>query len=162
VGRTPLKNPLIAAAAEHMIDEDGVRRAILAGAGAVVVKSTNESEAAKDQLRRAQYVALGAEWEALPWGPDTPAHATIATRSGLPPLPFDAWLEQSCRLDRLARDHDCVLVASLILAELDKAIELARKVEAAGLRVLEFNIGTPYAKEAAKGAVSTELLPERV
>jgi len=30
------------------------------------------------------------------------------------------------------------------------------------LRVLEFNIGTPYAKEAAKGAVSTDLLPERV
>jgi dihydroorotate dehydrogenase (NAD+) catalytic subunit len=162
IGRTPLKNPLIAAAAEHLIEEEGVRRAILAGAGAVVVKSTNESEAAKEQLRRAEYVALGANWEVLPWGPETPAHATLATRSGLSPLPFDAWLEQSRRLDGFAREHDCLLVASLILAELDTAIELARKVEQAGLRVLELNIGTPYAKEAAKGAVSTELVPERV
>ncbi|MFI4997156.1 MAG: tRNA-dihydrouridine synthase [Hyphomicrobiales bacterium] len=162
LGRTALKNPLIAAAAEHMIDEDGVRCAIMAGAGAVVVKSTNESQAAKDQLQRAEYVALGADWEIMPWGPETPAHATLATRSGLAPQPFDAWLEQSRRLDLLARDRDCLLVASLILADLDKAVELARKVEQAGLRVLEFNIGTPYAKEAAKGAVSTELSPERV
>jgi dihydroorotate dehydrogenase (NAD+) catalytic subunit len=162
IGRTPLKNPLIAAAAEHMIDEDGVRRAIEAGAGAVVVKSTNESEAAKDQLQRAEYVALGADWEILPWGKDTPPHATLATRSGLTPLPFDQWLEQNLRLQRLARAHDCVLVASLILADLDKGVALARKVEEAGLDVLEFNIGTPYAKEAAKGVVSTELSPERV
>ena len=162
IGRTPLKNPLIAAAAEHMIDEEGARRAILAGAGAVVVKSTNESEAAKDQLQRAEYLALDADWEPIPWGPDAPAHATLATRSGLSPLLFDAWLEQNLRLDRLAREQDCVLVASLILAELDTAVLLARRVEEAGLRVLELNIGTPYAKEAAKGAVSTELSPERV
>ncbi|SEE38834.1 dihydroorotate dehydrogenase (NAD+) catalytic subunit [Rhizobiales bacterium GAS191] len=162
IGRTALKNPLIAAAAEHMIDEEGVRRAILAGAGAVVVKSTNESPAAKDQLQRAEYVALDANWEAVPWDREAPAHVTLATRSGLTPQPFDAWLEQSLRLDRLARQEDCLLVASLILAELDSAKTLARKVEEAGLRVLEFNIGTPYAKEAAKGAVSTELSPERV
>jgi dihydroorotate dehydrogenase (NAD+) catalytic subunit len=162
IGRTPLKNPLIAAAAEHMIDEEGVRRAILAGAGAVVVKSTNESEAAKDQLQRAEYVALDENWNPLPWGRETPPHATLATRSGLTPQPFEAWLEQSRRLDRLAREHDCVVVASLILADLDNAVGLARSIEQAGLRVLEFNIGTPYAKEARKGVVSTEVLPERV
>jgi dihydroorotate dehydrogenase (NAD+) catalytic subunit len=162
IGRTALKNPLIAAAAEHMIDEEGVRRAILAGAGAVVVKSTNESEAAKDQLQRAEYVALDENWNPLPWGPETPARATLATRSGLTPQPFEAWLEQGRRLDRLARGHDCVLVASLILADLDEAVGLARSVEQAGFRVLEFNVGTPYAKEAKSGVVSTELLPERV
>jgi dihydroorotate dehydrogenase (NAD+) catalytic subunit len=39
---------------------------------------------------------------------------------------------------------------------------MAKQVEAAGLQVLELNIGTPYASQAAKGAVSTELRPERV
>jgi dihydroorotate dehydrogenase (NAD+) catalytic subunit len=162
VGRTALKNPLIAAAAEHLIDEAGVRAAIAAGAGAVVVKSTNESDAAKDQLQRAEYVALGADWEALSWGPETPTLATLATRSGLTPQPFDEWLEQCVRLDRVAREADCVLVASLILSGLDTAVALARRIEQAGLGVLEFNIGTPYGREAARGAVSTELSPERV
>ncbi len=43
IGTVLLKNPVIAGSAEHLIDAEGVRRAIKAGAGAVVVKSTNES-----------------------------------------------------------------------------------------------------------------------
>ncbi|TPN85609.1 dihydroorotate dehydrogenase [Mesorhizobium sp. CU2] len=162
VGRVELKNPLIAAAAEHMIDAAGVEAAIRAGAGAAVVKSTNESEAAKDQLQRAEYVALGADWRPVPWSGDAPDDVTIASRSGLTPQFFETWLDQAVALERKARARDCVLVASLILADLDQAVGMARQVEQAGLPVLEFNIGTPYASQAAKGAVSTELSPERV
>lgn len=162
VGSITLKNPVIAASAEHMIDEAGIRSAILAGAGAVVVKSTNESEAAKDQLKRAEYIALGADWEPVAWGTDTPRDATLVSRSGLTPLGFDAWLEQNLRMDRLARSNDCLLVPSLILADLDAAISMARRIAEAGFRALEFNIGTPYASQAAKGAVTTELSPDRV
>ncbi len=162
IGKVDLKNPLIAAPGEHMIDASGVERAIRAGAGAVVVKSTNESDAARDQLQRAEYIALGADWRPVPWNVAAPRDVTIASRSGLTPQSFDVWLKQAVSLDKLARRHDCVLVASLILADLDKAVAMARAIEEAGLRVLEFNIGTPYASQAAKGAVSTELLPERV
>ena len=48
IGRTPLKNPLIAAAAEHMIDEEGVRRAILAGKKLVVSERAIVTPAARD------------------------------------------------------------------------------------------------------------------
>ncbi len=162
IGSLRLKNPVIAAPAEHMVDAAGVRAAIRAGAGAVVVKSTNESEAAKDQLQRAEYVALDEHWRPVPWGAQAPRSVTLATRSGLHPLPFDAWLEQAVALDRLARTEDALLVPSLILGGMDAALGMARRVEQAGLRVLEFNIGTPYASQAAKGAVATELSPTRV
>lgn len=162
VGSLRLKNPVIAASGEHMIDEAGIRSAIVAGAGAVVVKSTNESAAAKDQLLRAEYIALGADWEPVTWGADAPRDATLVTRSGLTPLGFEAWLEQNTRMDKLAREHDCLLIPSLILADLDEALRMAKAIQAAGFRALEFNIGTPYASQAAKGAVSTELSPERV
>ena len=46
IGRIRLKNPLIAGSAEHLIEAEGVRAALRAGAGAVVVKSTNRSQAA--------------------------------------------------------------------------------------------------------------------
>ena len=85
VGGVRLKNPLIAAAAEHLIDADGVRRALAAGVGAVVVKSTNESQAARDQLQRAEYMVLDAQWRPVPWGPQAPPSATVACRSGLAP-----------------------------------------------------------------------------
>jgi dihydroorotate dehydrogenase (NAD+) catalytic subunit len=160
-GRLTLKNPLIAGAAEHLIDAAGVRRALQAGVGAVVVKSTNETQAGRDQLQRAEYCVLDGEWREAPWGPQAPAQATIACRSGLHPLSFEAWLEQTAELDREAKSLDSYAVASLILAELDPALRMARAIEQAGIRILELNIGTPYASQA-RGVVATELDPDRV
>jgi dihydroorotate dehydrogenase len=88
--------------------------------------------------------------------------ATIATRSGLTPQPFDQWLEQTARLDREAAKNDAYAVASLILSDLDEAVRMAKAIEQAGIRALEFNIGTPYASVAAKGNVTTEFDPARV
>jgi len=72
VGPTRLKNPVIAGAAEHLIDAEGVRRALRAGVSAVVVKSTNESQAARDQLQQAEYMVLDENWRPLPWGRSAP------------------------------------------------------------------------------------------
>lgn len=162
IGGLRLKNPVIAAPGEHLIEDAGLAAAIASGAGAVVMKSTNESEAAKRQLLQAEYAALGQDWRPVAWGPDAPAATTVLTRSGLHPLSFEAWLDQAIRHDQLARAADCLLIPSLVLAELDAAVASARQVEEAGLQVLELNIGTPYASQAARGAVSTELDPMRV
>ena len=162
VGRVTLKNPLIAGSAEHLIDAAGVRRALMTGVGAVVVKSANESSAAKDQLQRAEYVLLDDRWRPLPWDGTAPATGVLACRSGLTPLAFEVWLEETAALDREAQEIDAYAVASLILAELEPCVRMARQVEQAGVRILELNIGTPYASVAARGAVSTELDPARI
>lgn len=161
IGRMTLKNPLIAGSAEHLIAPEGVRRALDAGVGAVIVKSTNETDAGKDQLQRAEYLLLDARWSPLPWSEDAPADAILACRSGLTPQPFEAWLAQTAELDRQARTRDAYAVASLILASLDALIGMAKQVEQAGIRILELNIGTPYASQA-KGVVATELDPANV
>jgi dihydroorotate dehydrogenase (NAD+) catalytic subunit len=161
IGALRLKNPVIAGPAEHLIDPDNVRRALRMGIGAVVLKSTNESEAAREQLERAEYAAFDEHWRKLPWGPDTPSSATIATRSGLARIPFEQWLDQAVTLDREAKQCDAFAIPSIIVADLDRAVEMARLVDQAGLRALELNIGTPYASEAARGAVTTEFDPAR-
>jgi dihydroorotate dehydrogenase len=161
VGRTILKNPLIAGSAEHHIAADGVRRALRTGVGAVVVKSTNESDRGRDQLQRAEYMLLDDQWREIPWTPDAPATAFIACRSGLTPQSFAAWLEQAVLLDREAQAMDSYAIASLIVADLERTVDMARQIEQAGVRILELNIGTPYASQA-RGVVSTELDPERV
>jgi dihydroorotate dehydrogenase (NAD+) catalytic subunit len=162
IGGITLKNPIIAGSAEHLIDAGGIRRALQAGAGAVVVKSTNESQAARDQLQQAEYAVLDENWNPIEWNASAPRTAYIACRSGLTPSSFDDWLQQTALLDIEAKAHDAYVVASLILSDLDHAISMAKALETRGLRVLELNIGTPYASQAAKGAVSTELKPERV
>ncbi len=161
IGRTALKNPLIAGSAEHMIEADGVRGALRAGAGAVVVKSINETERGRDQLQRAEYMLLDDDWREVAWTPDAPSTAFIACRSGLTPQSFEAWLDQTAQLDREAKAMDAYAIASLIVADLARTVAMAKQVEQSGIRVLELNIGTPYASQA-HGVVSTELDPERV
>ena len=75
IGRVELKNPLIAGFAEHLKMADGVRRALKAGVGAVVVKSTNELAAARDQLQRAEYMILDDHWRPIPWTTEAPSNA---------------------------------------------------------------------------------------
>src|SRR5690606_24487605 len=119
IGGIRLKNPGIAAPGEPLTRDAGLAAAITPGAGAVGMKSANESEAARRQLLQAEYAALGSDWRPVAWGPDAPAGVTVLTRSGLHPLGFEAWLDQAVRHDRLARTLDCLLVPSLVLADLD-------------------------------------------
>jgi dihydroorotate dehydrogenase len=98
----------------------------------------------------------------VPWGPEAPRATTIANRTGLGPASFEQWLDYAIRMDREAREQDAVAVASIIFADMDHALNMARQIEQAGLRVLELNIGTPYAREAKKNTVTTELNPARV
>src|ERR1700742_2368098 len=115
IGALRLKNPLIAGAAEHLIEEAGVRRALRAGAAVVVMKSTNEVAAAKVQLDAAEYAVFDENWRRCDWNPAAPESAFIACRSGLYPGNFDQWLESVARLDREAADSDAYVAASLIL-----------------------------------------------
>ena len=161
IGRVSLKNPLIAGSAEHHIEVDGIRRALKAGVGAVVVKSVNESESARDQLQRAEYLLLDELWNPVEWGPNAPLSAYVACRSGLTPQSFEQWLEQTVRMDHEARTYDSYAVASVILSKLDTTVQMVRQIEQAGLRILELNIGTPYASQT-QGAVATELDPKNV
>jgi len=162
VGAIALKNPLICGSGEHVMSARGVESALAAGAAAVVVKSANESEAAKRQLDRTDYILLDSAWRPLPWDFDPPPDAQLLCRSGLAQQPFDRWLETAARLDRAARAQDAYVIASLILADLDRCVELARRVELAGLRILELNIGAPHGGEAAPGTIALERESERV
>ena len=162
LGRVHLKNPVICGSGEHTITDAGMRAALAAGAGAVVAKSTSESAAAKRQLDGADYLLLDSAWRRLPWRFDPPADAMVLCRSGLLQSDFAPWLERLARLDREAREMDAFIVPSLILADLDAARSMARQIEQAGLRALEFNIGAPHGDEAARGAIVQERAADRV
>jgi len=162
IGTTTLKNPVVCAAGEHTLTEGGIRSALASGAGLVVAKSFNESEAARRQLGHTDYALRGPDWSARAWGPGGSDDANLLCRSGLQPRAFDEWLEAIAGLDREARSRDAWVAASIILSDLEPAVAMARQVEQAGIRILEFNVGTPYADEATHGGVTTERSAARV
>lgn len=161
IGSVALKNPVICGSGEHVMTEAGLRSALAAGVGAVVAKSFNETQSGRDQLERTDYALLDGSWNRLPWNFSAPRDATLACRSGLQTMASDEWIEIVARLDREAAASGQFVIASIILADLNAAVELAQRVQAAGLRVLEYNIGTPYGDEAA-GVVTTERATARV
>ncbi|MDG1858798.1 MAG: hypothetical protein P8I94_06835, partial [Emcibacteraceae bacterium] len=67
IGNIPLKNPLICGSGEHFIELSGMERALKAGAAAVVIKSTNESDAAKEQLEKTDYALIDSNFNQLKW-----------------------------------------------------------------------------------------------
>ena len=161
IGQIILKNPVICGSGEHVMTEEGLRSALDAGVGAVVAKSVNETQAAKDQLDRTAYALLDGDWNRLPWNFTAPRDATLACRSGLQKMDFDAWLDIVARLDAEAATSDQYVIGSIILGDLEAAVDMAKQTAAAGVRVLEFNIGTPYGDEAS-GVVTTERAAARV
>ncbi len=162
IGAVALKNPLICGSGEHTMSAAGIERCLTRGASAVVAKSTNESEAAKRQLDRTDYALLDSTWRRLPWNFAPPPDAQLFCRSGLAQQKFEPWLEMVARLDRAARAQDGYVIASLILADLDRCCEMARAVEQAGVRILELNIGAPHGGEAAPGTIVLEREADRV
>jgi dihydroorotate dehydrogenase len=162
IGAVALSSPLICGSGEHLMYPEGIRAALAAGAAAVVSKSVNESEAARRQLDRTDYALLDSEWRPLPWDFKPKSDASLFCRSGLAQQTFDEWLPMIAGLDREAQERNAYVIASLILADLDRCVEMARAIEKAGLRILELNIGAPHGNEAAPGAIVLERDAERV
>ena len=162
IGSITLKNPVICGSGEHTMTAAGIRAAIASGAGAVVAKSTNESQAAKTQLDKTDYRLLGKDWQALPWDFNAPGDASIFCRSGLVQQAFEPWMRQLLALDQEAAAVGSYVIPSLILSGLYQCVAYAQAIEAMGFRILEVNIGAPHGDEAAKGAIVLERDASRI
>lgn len=153
-----LKNPVICGAGERTMTSADLRAALAAGAAAVVAKSVNESEAAREQLRASEYVTVDAAH--LPVdrpGAGTPV--SLHNRSGLADVDFEEWAALLAGLDAEAAAVDAYVIGSVVVADPGRAGEMCAGFERAGLRLVEVNVGTPHAGESA-GAISS--LPDAV
>jgi dihydroorotate dehydrogenase (NAD+) catalytic subunit len=152
LGELELRNPIVAGSGEATATAADIRSCLAAGAAAVVAKSTNESEAAKAQLRAAEYVLLDAELRPRPVGRAVRTDS-LFNRSGLLDEPFERWVETLAALD--AEAGDAYVVPSLIVADVGEAVRMAKAFEEAGLRWLELNVASPHGEESAPGAIRT-------
>ena len=154
-----LKNPVICGSGEATATPASLRELVDAGAAAVVAKSVNESDAARAQLAAAEYVTLDATWR--PADDPTAPGTSLLNRSGLVDVPFEEWAEALAAAGADAAERDAYVIASLIVADLDRAAAMAAALEAAGVRALELNIGPPHGGEAEPGAIETVQAAER-
>ena len=162
LGQLRLKNPVLAGSGEATMTEAGIRAAIRAGAGAVLAKSTNESDAARRQLNHTDYMLLDSRWNAIPWSDNPPVDAQLFCRSGLQPEGFDSWLEKLVRLDHEAAQVDSYVVGHLILNDVEECVRMAERMQEAGLRAITVLVAAVHGDQAAKGAIAMVRDPQGV
>ncbi|NKC30793.1 beta/alpha barrel domain-containing protein [Falsiroseomonas selenitidurans] len=162
IGSVTLNNPVIIGSGDHVMTAGGLAAARASGAGAVVAKSINESAAAKRQLDGSDHLLLDSQWRPLPWDFAPPPDAMLFGRSGLHQAASADWIAEVAAQDRAAAEAGQYVIGSIILADLAVACELARQYQAAGIRILELNIGAPHGDEAVPGAIIQERAAHRV
>ncbi len=148
LGAIQLKNPVICASSEITMTAEGIRAAIDSGAGAVIAKSVNEKPAAAEQLKKADYVLLDDDFRPVPWQSREILNASLFCRSGLAPTPLDAWIPMLAELDRYAQTKQSYVVGSITVADAGPAGEIAARMQQAGLRWIELNLGAPHGRES--------------
>ncbi len=129
IGRLTLPNPVICGSGEPVMTESGIRAALRAGAAGVIAKSVNERPEASRQLDRADYAQLDAT------GALTVQGVSIFCRSGLAQRDPTEWFTAIARIDGDAAREGRFVAASIVLAGVDGAVELAQTARRAGLRV---------------------------
>lgn len=148
LGKIDLKNPVLCASSEITMTAQGIRAAIDAGAAAVIAKSVNELPAAAAQLKKADYILLDDDFRPVPWNSPDRLGASLFCRSGLAPTPLDEYLPMLAELDRYAQAKQSYVVGSITVARPSPAAEIAARMQQAGLRWIELNLGAPHGRES--------------
>lgn len=157
IGTLALVNPIICGSGEPVMTEAGIRAALDAGVAGVIAKSVNENPAGGRQLDRADYVRLDASGM-----PTSGRGVSLLNRSGLSQRAVADWFSAIAAIDQQAGQEGKFVAASIVYAGADGAVSIAAQARAAGLRVLELNVGAPHASEATPGAIVQETDPERL
>ncbi|QJU54973.1 hypothetical protein SCB71_18055 [Herbiconiux sp. KACC 21604] len=141
-------NPVWVGSSELTMDLAGITACVDAGAGAVVAKSVNEVQAARDQLDIADYAYLDDRLAPV----DPVRSRFLFNRSGLAQSTLDDWVRMLAEAEQYARARDSAVVGSITVASAEGAAAIADRLWSV-VEAVELNVGAPHGREAASGAV---------
>jgi dihydroorotate dehydrogenase (fumarate)/dihydropyrimidine dehydrogenase (NAD+) subunit PreA len=144
------KNPVWLASGEPTSSFDKMKRGIDAGAGAVVAKSYCGAYLSGNEQKRpmplAKFVMLGYDRRPA-YGKNVPKFYTNYCRSGVIQwcnVGEDAWIEELAKTQEYAAKSDSYVIGSIFGSKvIDDMTRLAGKMEQAGLKMLEVDLGCP-------------------
>lgn len=155
------KNPVWLASGEPTSTLDKMKRGINAGAGAVVAKSYCGAYLTGHEQKRpmplAKFCILGYDRQPV-YGKNVPKFFTNYARSGIIqwcPYDEDEWIEELTKAQKYASASDAYIIGSIFGSKvIDDMTRLAKKMEQAGLKALEVDLGCPNVeKMKEKGAL---------
>lgn len=138
------KNPVVAASAEPTLNAENMRRCLEAGAGGVIAKTMTDSAPMRELTTRSKWRFLNERHEVCRG--KIPRCFSLYGRSGLALEEPDVYMGEIRKALGYASAHQAVLIGSIASEELKGWVELARRMEDAGVPLVELNFGCPHPK----------------
>ena len=138
------KNPLVAASAEPTLNANNMKKCIDAGAGGVISKTMTDSEPMRELTTRSKWRFLNEQHEVCRG--KVPRAFTLYGRSGLALEEPGAFVPEIEKALEYAAQHETVVIGSIASTEISGWVDLARRMEDAGVPLIELNFGCPHPK----------------
>jgi len=139
-----IKNPIVAASAEPTLNANNMKKCIDAGAGGVIAKTMTDSPGMRELTTRSKWRFLNERHEVCRG--KVPRAFSLYGRSGLalePPEEFEKEIREAVRY---AAEQDAVVIGSIASTEVAGWAELGKRIEGAGVPLIELNFGCPHPK----------------
>jgi dihydroorotate dehydrogenase subfamily 1 len=140
-----LKNPLIAGSCDFSRSLPQFRKTVQSGVGGIVMKSVTDVEALQDP-KITRFLCLNPEME--PWKAGEKVGAFYSRGGAM--LSLEAWKRIVDGQMRMADEQGVLLIGSICATSLENWRQIAKIMEAAGLRAIELNLGNPHYAASAK------------
>ncbi len=139
-----LKNPIMAASAEPTLNADNMRRCMDSGVGGVIAKTMTDSEAMRELTTRSKWRFLNERHEVCRG--KVPRAFTLYGRSGLAFEEPEVFLKEIREALSYASHCGAVVIGSIASTEISGWVDLAKRMEDAGVPLMELNFGCPHPK----------------
>jgi dihydroorotate dehydrogenase (fumarate)/dihydropyrimidine dehydrogenase (NAD+) subunit PreA len=139
-----IKNPIVAASAEPTLNANNMKKCIDAGAGGVIAKTMTDSPGMRELTTRSKWRFLNERHEVCRG--KVPRAFSLYGRSGLalePPEEFEKEIREAVQY---AAEQDAVVIGSIASTEVAGWAELGKRIEGAGVPLIELNFGCPHPK----------------
>jgi dihydroorotate dehydrogenase subfamily 1 len=139
-----IKNPIVAASAEPTLNANNMKKCIDAGAGGVIAKTMTDSPGMRELTTRSKWRFLNERHEVCRG--KVPRAFSLYGRSGLalePPEEFEKEIREAVGY---AAEQDAVVIGSIASTEVAGWAELGKRIEGAGVPLIELNFGCPHPK----------------
>jgi dihydroorotate dehydrogenase/NAD-dependent dihydropyrimidine dehydrogenase PreA subunit len=137
-----IKNPVVASSAEPTLNAHNMKKCIDTGAGGVIAKTMTDSPAMRELTTRSKWRFLNERHEVCRG--KVPRAFSLYGRSGLALETPEEFLPQIVETVKYAEDHDATVIGSIGSTETSGWVELAKRIEEAGVPLIECNFGCPH------------------
>ena len=136
------KNPILLASAEPTLNFEAMKKGMDQNIGGVIAKSFTDVESLRAMEKKPEMALFDENYRTIM--KKVPPMYTHISRTSFAKEGMDDWLRVLERTVGYARERDAVVIGSVAGGTLESWVNLSKRLEGTGVKMLELNFGCPH------------------